>query len=637
MNFVIIIQARLSSSRFPGKILKKINNKTLLEILYNRLKQSKTPNKIVFSVPDNLKNKKLHKFLKKKKYNFYRGSEGNVLDRYYKTALKYKASYIGRITSDCPIVDPHMIDKMFNIIKKVKADYISNTNPPTFPDGFDIEIFNIKSLKKAKRKSKTKYEKEHVTPYIIKSKKFKKINFKNKEDFSNYNLTVNEPRNLINLNNIISHFKNFKFSSDEVLQYIKKNSLIFKYTDTSRKDGVLLGSGQKLWIRAKQIIPSGNMLLSKRSETILPRYWPSYFSKTKGCFVWDLDNKKYTDVGLMGVGTNILGYNDSSVNNAVKECIQKGNMSSFNCPEEVLLAERLIDLHPWADMVKFARTGGEANAIAVRIARASSGKDKIAICGYHGWHDRYLAANIQNKKNLNKHLLKGLNTIGVPHSLKNTIFPFKYNDYEELETLVYRENIGIIKMEVRRNEEPKDDFLNKVRKLANKKKIILIFDECTTGFRETFGGLHKFYKIDPDMAIFGKALGNGYAITAVIGKKEIMEVADKSFISSTFWTERIGPTAALKTLEVMEKTQSWKEIKRIGSFIKKGWTNLSKKHNLKIVSQGLNSLPTFKLVTKNNFDSYNTLITKKMLEKGFLFKNTVYVSIAHKNNILKKC
>ena len=191
-------------------------------------------------------------------------------------------------------------------------------------------------------------------------------------------------------------------------------------------------------------------------------------------------------------------------------------------------------------------------------------------------------------------------------------------------------------MEVRRNEEPKNDFLNKVRTLATKKNIILIFDECTSGFRETFGGLHKFYKVNPDMAIFGKALGNGYAITAVIGKKEIMEAAEKSFISSTFWTERIGPTAALKTLEVMEKTQSWKKIKSIGSFIKKGWSDLSKKHKIKIVFQGLNSLPTFRLITRNNFESYNILITKKMLEKGFLFKNTVYVSIAHNDNILKK-
>jgi len=636
MNFIAIVQARLSSSRFPGKVLKKIRNKTLLEILHNRLKQSKTLSKIIFSVPDNSENKKLHNFLKEKKYNFYRGSEKNVLDRYYKTAIKYNASYVARITSDCPIVDPHMIDKMFNIIKDAKADYISNGNPPTFPDGFDIEIFNIKSLKKAKIKSRTKHEKEHVTPYIIKSKDLKKINFKNKENLSNYNLTVNEPRDLINLNNIISHFKNLKFSSDQILKYIKKNDLIFKYTDSSREDGVLLGSGQKLWIRAKQIIPSGNMLLSKRAETILPRYWPSYFNKTKGCFVWDLDNKKYIDVGLMGVGTNVLGYNNVSVNNAVKKCIQKGNMSSLNCPEEVLLAERLIDLHPWADMVKFARTGGEANAIAVRIARACSRNDKIAICGYHGWHDWYLAANIQNKKNLNEHLLKGLNTIGVPNSLKNTVFPFKYNDYKELEKIVYRENVGIIKMEVRRNEEPKNDFLNKVRTLATKKNIILIFDECTSGFRETFGGLHKFYKVNPDMAIFGKALGNGYAITAVIGKREIMEVAEKSFISSTFWTERVGPTAALKTIEVMEKTQSWKKIKSIGNFIKRGWSNLSKKHKIKIAFQGLDSLPTFRLITKNSFESYNILITKKMLEKGFLFKNTVYASIAHNNNILKQ-
>jgi glutamate-1-semialdehyde 2,1-aminomutase len=236
-------------------------------------------------------------------------------------------------------------------------------------------------------------------------------------------------------------------------------------------------------------------------------------------------------------------------------------MSTLNAPEEVYLAEKLLKMHPWADKVRFARTGGEANSIAVRLARASTSKKNIAFCGYHGWHDWYLAANIKSN-NLSTHLLSGLNVEGVPNNLKNTIYPFKYNDFESLEKLIEKKIIGIIKMEVVRNEMPKNNFLKKVRDIATKNNIILIFDECTTGFRNVFGGIHLRYKVNPDLAMFGKALGNGHAITAVIGKKSIMKNANKTFISSTFWTERSGPVAALACLKEMERLRSWEKINK---------------------------------------------------------------------------
>ena len=188
-------------------------------------------------------------------------------------------------------------------------------------------------------------------------------------------------------------------------------------------------------------------------------------------------------------------------------------MSTFNCPEEVYLAEKLIELHPWADMARFARSGGEANAIAIRIARAAAGKDKVAFCGYHGWHDWYLAANLGDGGNLDGHLLPGLEPKGVPQDLRGSVLPFNYNNFDELEAIVSRHDIGVIKMEVTRNEGPREGFLQKVRDLATKRGIVLVFDECTSGFRETFGGIHKMYGIEPDVAVFGKAIGNGYALT----------------------------------------------------------------------------------------------------------------------------
>ncbi|MCR6672046.1 aminotransferase class III-fold pyridoxal phosphate-dependent enzyme [Devosia ginsengisoli] len=271
---------------------------------------------------------------------------------------------------------------------------------------------------------------------------------------------------------------------------------------------------------------------------------------------------------------------------------------------------------------------GEANAIAVRIARAASGRDKVAICGYHGWHDWYLAANLSDGKNLAGHLLPGLEPNGVPQELRGSVFPFQYNALDQLERLIAEHDIGVIKMEVSRNRGPAEGFLESVRKLATEHGIVLIFDECTSGFRQTFGGLHKLYGVEPDMALFGKAMGNGYGITAVIGRREIMEAAQTTFISSTFWTERIGPTAALKTLDVMEREASWDTITATGLKIREGWTELATRHGLQIDLWGLPALSGFTIQSKNAL-AYKTLITQEMLGKGYLAGNSVYVSTEH--------
>ena len=389
-----------------------------------------------------------------------------------------------------------------------------------------------------------------------------------------------------------------------------------------------MGTGQKLWKRAKRVIPGGNMLLSKRAEMFLPEQWPAYFSKAKGCKVWDLDDNEYTDMFIMGIGTNILGYGHPEVDEAVRATVAAGNMSTFNCPEEVYLAEKLVELHPWADMVRFARSGGEANAVAIRIARAATGKDRVAICGYHGWHDWYLAANLGDEKNLAGHLLPGLEPNGVPGNLRGSVLPFNYNRIDELETLLNSHDIGVIKMEVSRNQGPVDDFLHKVRQLATARGIVLIFDECTSGFRQTNGGLHKLYGVEPDMALFGKALGNGYAITATIGRREIMEAAQTTFISSTFWTERIGPSAALKTLEVMQRVASWQRITETGRSITARWLALARKHGLDISTSGLPALTGFSVNSPQAL-AYKTLITQEMLAKGYLAGNSVYVCTEH--------
>ncbi|MFL2812850.1 MAG: aminotransferase class III-fold pyridoxal phosphate-dependent enzyme, partial [Paracoccaceae bacterium] len=480
------------------------------------------------------------------------------------------------------------------------------------------------------------YHLEHVTTYIRESKKYSKSNYKNEKDYSHIRLTLDEAIDLEVINSIVKYFQpNIYFSLEEIIELYIKNKSLFKNIHLIRNEGSKMSNGQKLWQKAKKVIPGGNMLLSKRTEMFHPLKWPAYFDKAHGCNIWDLDGKKYIDMSLMGVGTNILGYANEEVDNYVKQNIDKSNMSTLNCPEEVWLAEKLVEMHPWSEMVRFARTGGEANSIAIRIARAASGKGGIAICGYHGWHDWYLASNINDSENLKDHLLPGLEPNGVPKELKNTSFPFHYNDLYGLKKIINENDIGVIKMEVIRNVKPSNNFLQEVRELATRNNIVLIFDECTSGFRETFGGIHLNYKVNPDIAIFGKALGNGYAITAVVGTKNVMEAAQKTFISSTFWTERVGVSAALKTLEIMEKNKSWEIITNIGKKIRISWKKIADNNNLSITISGISALSSFNFESKNNL-KYKTLITQEMLKKSILASNSIYTSVAHTNECLDK-
>ncbi len=630
MKVVALVQARMGSTRLPDKVMKPIGGIPMIELLLSRLSKSKEINQIVVATSVDQRNQPLVDHIRKLGYTCEQGSENDVLERFVQAARAYHADVVVRITGDCPLVDAELVDECIRQFKGSDVDYLTNTIPPTYPDGLDIEVFTFYALEQAAIETNKPFDREHVTPYLREPGRFKIGSVQYTSDLSALRWTVDEPADFAVIEKVFQHFQpDIDFTWQEVLNLQKQQPEVFRLNQNIiRNEGATMGIGQKLWKRAKQVIPGGNMLLSKRPEMFLPEKWPAYFSKAKGCKVWDMDGNEYIDMTIMGIGTNTLGYGHPEVDDAVRSTIDAGNMSTLNCPEEVYLAEKLIELHPWADMVRFARSGGEANAIAIRIARAASGKDKVAICGYHGWHDWYLAANLGDEKSLDGHLLPGLEPNGVPRNLHGTVFPFNYNNFSELEALVNSNDIGVIKMEVQRNKEPEDNFLSKVRNLATDRGIVLIFDECTSGFRETFGGLHKKYGVEPDMAMFGKALGNGYAITATIGKRAVMEAAQNTFISSTFWTERIGPTAALKTLEVMEKVRSWEVITKVGLDIRTGWMKLAEKYSLKVDYWGLPALTGFTFQSPDAL-AYKTLITQEMLAKGYLVGNSVYVCMAH--------
>lgn len=398
-----------------------------------------------------------------------------------------------------------------------------------------------------------------------------------------------------------------------------------------------MAKGQELYGQAKKIIPGGTQLLSKRPEMWLPEQWPAYYSRAKGCEVWDLDGNHYYDFSIMGVGANVLGYAYDPVDNAAREAIDKGGMCTLNAPEEVRLAEKLLELHEWADMVRYAKAGGEAMAVAARIARASTNKDMILVCGYHGWHDWYLAANLEKGDPLADVHLKGLEPLGVPRGLAGTNLIFHYNNLEEFQSLIEnnRGKIAAVIMEPIRNNYPENGFLKKIRKITEKEQIVLIFDEITAAFRLCPGGSHLKLGVNPDVAVFAKAMSNGYPIAAIIGKREVMEAAQDTFISSTFWTERIGLAAALASIDCYMENKVDAHQERVGKLIQKRWGELSLETGVEINVGGIYPLSHFEFCYKNPL-AYKTYFTQEMLKKGFLASTGVYVSLAHMDEALNQ-
>ncbi|WP_422007611.1 aminotransferase class III-fold pyridoxal phosphate-dependent enzyme [Roseivirga pacifica] len=397
-----------------------------------------------------------------------------------------------------------------------------------------------------------------------------------------------------------------------------------------------MNKGPELYNKAKSLIPGGTQLLSKRPEMFLPDHWPSYYSKAKGCAIWDLDDNKYLDFITMGIGACVLGYADDDVDDAVAAALRKGNMTSLNAPEEVALAEMFIDMHPWSDMVRYTRSGGEAMTVAVRIGRAASNKDKVMFCGYHGWHDWYLAANLSVDKALDGHLLPGLEPKGVPRALQGTALPFKFNDKEDFLRVFQKDadEIGVIVLEIIRNDQPDQEFLELISSTCKQHGIVFIVDEITSGWRLNLGGAHLLYGIEPDISVFGKTTSNGYPFGAVIGKKEVMEAAQTSFISSTYWTDRIGVAAAKRTIEKMVQLNAPEHLIKIGDLAQEGWSSLLQERNISHHTFGIAPLSHFGIKHKEA-QVLKTYFTQEMLKRGYLASTVLYTSIAHTEEGLK--
>jgi len=592
---VIFIQARMSSTRLPGKVMKKVLGKELLLHMVNRVKRAKTVDEIVVITSTNNRDNQIVDLCVQNNIKYYRGKEENLLDRHYQAAKIYNADFVVKIPSDCPLTDPNIIDQVisFWLENQDKYDYVSNYHPPTFPDGLDVEGCPFSVLEIAWREAKKPYEREHTMPFIWDNpQRFRVGNITNPlgNMFLTHRWTIDYQEDFLFLKRVFEEFENKpNFQMEDILTLLKEKPEIAKinqkylgvnwYKNVEgklktvpsylyRKDKPLkLKKSLELLKKSKKIIPCATQTLSKGYTQWSVGASPLFIKSAKGCEVYDVDGNAYIDYG-MALGPFILGYADPDVNLAVKEQLKKGTMFTLPHPLEIKAAELIIESVPCAEMVRFGKNGSDATTVAVKLARAYTGKEKIIVCGYHGWHDWYIITTERDA--------------GIPKRMKDLTISLKYNDLDSLKKVVskHKGEISGLIMEPVGAVPPKNNFLEEVRKITKANNIVLIFDELFTGFRWSMGGAQQYFNVTPDLACFGKAAANGFPVSFVAGRKDIMKKLEEVFFSFTYGGETLSLVAIVETIKKLKEKKVHQHIENLGGYLIDGLNKLIKKHGL---------------------------------------------------------
>ncbi len=651
-----ILQARCSSTRLPGKVLKPIVGKPMLQLQLERLQQSKKMDQMVVATSMEPSDQPLVELCADISVPCMRGSLNDVLDRFYKAALAFQPDHVVRLTGDCPLADPDVIDQVIDFYLEGQFEYASNTIEPTYPNGLDLEVLSFDTLCKIWKEAILPSEREHVTAYVQHHReRFKLGSFVGKRDLSHLRWTVDYPADFVLVQKIFEQLypHNSEFTTEDVLNFIEQHSELQQanthlpsqgsyHKSVEEQDPAWLSQNKEtiakslvMQERAEMYIPGMTQVLSKHPDRFSRGAWPTYYQKAIGAEVWDLDGNHYIDMSIGGSGATVLGYADPDVNEAVIQAVQAGGSCSLNCPEDLELAALLCALHPWADQVRYARTGSESMTMAVRTARAVTGREKVAVCGYHGWPDWSLATNLDNPYHLEDDA--GLESKGVPKRLAGTSLPFRYNQLDELQKIVDEngQDLAAIIIEPFCRQASTPEFLTGVRDLASAMGAVLIVNEISTGFRICTGGAHLQFGLEPDMAVFSNAISNGYPMGAVIGKKEVMEAVPSTFISSTDWTDRMGPAAALATIRKFQRCHVSERLIEVGKQVQTEWKEVAERYHWDVRVEGMPPISHFDF-RDENAPILQALFTQLMLDHGFLACDSFYAMFAHQEKHIKQ-
>jgi glutamate-1-semialdehyde 2,1-aminomutase/spore coat polysaccharide biosynthesis protein SpsF len=640
-RIVAIIQARMGSTRLPNKALLDISSKPMLWHVANRVRHARLVNEIVIATTTNPTDQAIVQFAQTHRIPVFQGSEEDVLDRFYQAACTYHAAVIVRVTSDCPLIDPRVIDGILDVYLKNNYDYVSNTLRYTYPDGLDAEVFSFAALERAWREAQLPTEREHVTPYLRTSGCFRIAGVENDVDLSHYHYrwTVDDAQDLKFVRAIYAElYQNDEevFYMADVLKTLKQHPELARtnagtilnegYYRSLRSESPVppqkrsLTQSQRMKKHAEKLIPSCSQTFSKGPTQFIQGVAPVFLQRGQGSHVWDIDGNEYIDYP-MALGPIILGHNYPSVNEAVRKQMEQGITFSLPHPLEVEVAELLVDMIPCAEMVRFGKNGSDATSGAVRVARAYTGRDVIACCGYHGWQDWYIGTTTRNK--------------GVPQAVRDLTIPFEYNKIETLERIFaeHHGQVAAVIMEPIGVVEPDPGFLEQVKEATHRHGALLISDEIVTGFRLALGGAQEYFNVIPDLACFGKAMANGWPISAVVGRREIMELFDEIFFSFTFGGEVLSLVASIATTHEMKSKNVIAHLWEQGRRLMDGYNVLAKEYGLSDNTRCIGLAPrtviTFKDQSGAESLMMKSLFQQECLKRGILFSGGQNICFSH--------
>jgi glutamate-1-semialdehyde 2,1-aminomutase/spore coat polysaccharide biosynthesis protein SpsF len=633
---VAIVQARMSSTRLPGKSMAVICGRPMLWRVVSRVRRSRLVNQVVVATTNMPADDPIAELCRKEDIPCFRGSEEDVLDRFYRAAQAYAADVVVRVTADCPLIDPAVIDEIVSRFNQSDCDYVSNTFRYTFPDGLDTEVFSFQALDRAWREACKPSEREHVTPYL-RTGRFRTANVESAGNLGHQRWTVDHPSDLEFVRGIYNGLSgNDNFGYQDVLDLLRERPDLATQSETISNEGYYrslysqAGGGaaarrtltqSQAWLaRSRKVIPGCAQTFSKGHTQYVAGAAPVFLQRGKGCRVWDVDGNEYIDY-VQGLLPNILGYAHEEVDRAAAAQIAEGHSFSLPHPLEVQLAERLTRLIPCAEMVRFGKNGSDATSGAVRAARAFTGRDRIACCGYHGWQDWYIGSTTRNA--------------GVPAAVSALTHPFRYNDLGSLEKLLgeHSGEFAAIIMEPTNFEPSAPGFLQGVKELAQRHGALLIFDEICSGFHFGLGGAQKRLGVIPDLACFGKAMGNGFPISCIVGRADVMRVFEEIFFSFTFAGEVASMAAAMKVLDILENTDALARMEANGRTLQDGFNTLANEAGLSGRLQAT-AHPTWSLLKFRGGDGNDSPLVKSLFQqeatkRGILLLATHNLSAAH--------
>jgi len=567
----------------------------------------------------------------------------DVLDRLYRAVGNdvVDEDVIVRLTGDCPFIDPDVITSVVRaIVDDPTCSYASNISPPTFPNGLDVEVMRLWALREAWERATEPHQREHVTPYLRENPgRYKALNVRcTLGNLSNHRWTLDEPEDYEFLRAVAERLAPGFRMSDVIAVLAREPDLAALNSRFRRNEGAMrtmktsmdsraplrsITESDKWWKRREGLIPAGTMTLSKGPTQFVDGVAPKYLERGLGSHVWDVDGNEYIDYPL-GLGAVTLGHRHPEVNEAIRRQLDDSGISfTLMHPLEVLLAEKLREVVPCCEMVRFGKNGSDATSAAVRAARAYTGRPMIARCGYHGWQDWSIDASY------------GVRSRGVPADVQALTVSFRYNDPASLEEVfaAHPDRIGGVILEPIATTVPRDGFLEKVKEIAHRNGAVLIFDEVITGFRLARGGAQEYFNVIPDLATMGKGLGNGMPISLVLGKAEVMQVFEDIFFSFTFGGETLSLAAALKVVEIMERDDYWSHAAALGTRLQNGFRELATEFGLADVAD-CNGLPQWTVVSFKAIGSSEPLVLKslfqqELLKRGVLFSGSQFISLSH--------